>query len=318
MVRIRAFEERVKELYAAGRIRGLVHLSIGQEAVAAGVCAHLRADDYVVSTHRSHGHFIAKGLDPGSMMAELFGRRTGCCRGRGGSMHMGDLSRGILGGNGIVGAGLPLAVGAALSAHVRGTEQVSVAFFGDGASNQGTFHEALNLAAVLALPVLFACENNLYAVSVPQSRHMAVAHVADRASAYGMPGAVVDGNDVCALYEAAGGAIARARAGDGPSLLECKTYRWRGHGESDASGGSKYRPAQEVASWQERCPLRRAEAELRARGLATEGKLEKFRADAAAEMDSAVAFAEGSPWPEPEELAQFVFVNPDARGGRLL
>ncbi|MEE9240250.1 MAG: thiamine pyrophosphate-dependent dehydrogenase E1 component subunit alpha [bacterium] len=312
MARIRAFEEKLKDLYAAGKVRGLVHLSIGQEAVAAGVCAHLRREDYLVSNHRGHGHLIAKGLDSASMMAELFGRRDGCCRGRGGSMHMGDLSKGILGANGIVGAGLPIAVGAALSARVLETNHISVAFFGDGAANQGAFHEALNLAAVLKLPALFVCENNRYALSISQARHMAIAHVADRAAAYGMPGAVVDGNDVCAVFEAAGKAIARARAGKGPFLLECETYRWRGHGESDPSGGTKYRSAEEVAAWRERCPLVRAEGALLAGGISTKKKLAGLRSEAIAEMEAAVDFAEKSPWPDPEEFGEFAYV--DRRG----
>ncbi|MDA0999100.1 MAG: thiamine pyrophosphate-dependent dehydrogenase E1 component subunit alpha [bacterium] len=309
MVRIRAFEEKLKELYMAGRVRGLVHLSIGQEAVAAGVCTHLGNEDYLVSNHRGHGHLIAKGLDPPSMMAELFGREDGCCRGRGGSMHMGDLKKGILGANGIVGAGLPIAVGAALSARFRARGGISVVFFGDGAANQGTFHEAINLAAVLKMPVVFVCENNHYALSIPQSRHMAVTHVADRASAYGIPGAVVDGNDVCAVFEAAEEAILRARAGKGPFLLECKTYRWRGHGESDPSGGTKYRSAKEVKDWQKRCPIMQAESLLLREGAATKDVLARVRSEAQEEMESAVAFAEKSPWPDAADVLKFVYVD---------
>lgn len=309
MIRIRFFEEKLKELYAAGRVRGLVHLSIGQEAVAAGVCANLETEDYIVSNHRGHGHLIAKGLDPPSMFAELFGKQDGCCQGRGGSMHMGDLERGILGANGIVGAGLPIAAGAALSAKVLGKNHIAVVFFGDGAANQGTFHESMNLSAVLKLPVLFVCENNCYALSIPQSSHMAIAHVADRAIAYGMPGAVVDGNDVGAVFEATRKATARIRAGKGPYLLECETYRWRGHGESDPSGGSKYRPAEEIAKWQGRCPIERAENILLSSGLLTKEKLANFRTEAYSEIETAVAFAEISPWPEADKFAEFTYVD---------
>ncbi len=309
MIRIRFFEEKLRELYAAGRVRGLVHLSIGQEAVAAGVCANLRDEDYIVSNHRGHGHLIAKGLGPPSMIAELFGKQDGCCRGRGGSMHMGDLRRGILGANGIVGAGLPIATGAALSAKVLEKDHISVVFFGDGASNQGTFHESMNLAAVLKLPVLFVCENNCYALSIPQSSHMAVAHVADRALAYGMPGAVVDGNDVGAVFVAAKEAIARVRAGKGPYLFECKTYRWRGHGESDPSGGTKLRPAEEIAEWKGRCPIERAEKALLSGGLSTKRKLANLRSKILTEMEDAVTFAENSPLPEAVDFADFAYVD---------
>jgi TPP-dependent pyruvate/acetoin dehydrogenase alpha subunit len=233
MKKIREFETKAAELFAEGSIPGFVHLYIGEEAVATGVCANLKDSDYITSTHRGHGHIIAKGGDLKYMFAELFGKATGYCKGKGGSMHIADADRGILGANGIVGAGHNIAVGAGLSAKYRGTDQVCVCFFGDGSTNQGTFHESLNLASIWKLPVIFVCENNLYGISMHQSRHQAIQDVADRAVAYNIPGVVVDGNDVLAVYEAAKEAIDRARNGQGPTLIECKTYRQRGHFEGD-------------------------------------------------------------------------------------
>ena len=243
MLKIRFFEQRVVDAYSRGLVPGLAHLYIGEEAVAAGVCGVLREDDYITSTHRGHGHVIAKGADLKLMIAELNGKITGYCKGKGGSMHIADMNIGVLGANGVVGAGMPIAVGAAWSSKWRGTGQVTACFFGDGASNQGTFHESLNLASTHKLPVVFVCENNLYGISLCQTRHMAIADIAIRSTGYGIPGVIVDGNNVLEVYGAAQKAVKRARAGEGPSLIECKTYRWRGHHEGDPNqGGSAIAP----------------------------------------------------------------------------
>ena len=248
MVRIRQFEERVSREFADGNIPGSVHLYIGEEAVATGAIAHLKKEDYIMSTHRGHGHLIAKGGEPNKMMAELFAKKTGYCLGKGGSMHIADLNIGMLGAAGIVGSGIPIATGAALSAQMRGTDQVTICFFGDGASNIGRFHEGVNLASVWNLPVVFICENNLWAVSVPTTLSLNVPNVADRAVGYGIPGVVVDGMDVTAVYETAGEAVTRARNGQGPTLIEAKTYRFRGHFEGDSG---TYRPDEALKFAQE-------------------------------------------------------------------
>jgi TPP-dependent pyruvate/acetoin dehydrogenase alpha subunit len=252
MALIRAFELSVSELYRDGEIPGFVHTSLGQEAVAVGVCSRLRPDDYMATTHRGHGHCLAKGADPGGMMAELFAKVTGLCHGKAGSMHVADPARGILGANAIVGASVPIAVGAGLSSRLLGQGRVSVAFFGEGSVNQGAFHEAANLAAIWDLPVLFVCENNLYAEFTDSSRMTRVPSAAARAAAYGIEAEEVDGNDVAAMSEAAAGAIERCRAGAGPVLLEAHTYRWQGHYEGDAQ---PYKPAPEVERWKARDPL---------------------------------------------------------------
>ncbi|OIQ00422.1 MAG: pyruvate dehydrogenase (acetyl-transferring) E1 component subunit alpha [Syntrophobacteraceae bacterium CG2_30_61_12] len=304
MTRIRQFETRVQEFFAAGKIPGFVHLYIGEEAVATGACGTLGATDYITSTHRGHGHLIAKGGDLKLMMAEIFGRRTGYCKGKGGSMHIAAVELGILGANGIVGGGGPIANGAALAAKYRGTDQVVVCFFGDGASNQGTTQEALNLASAWKLPVVFVNENNGYGISCPTCKSMAVADIADRAAAYDIPGVVVDGNDVLAVYEAVAEAVKRARAGAGPSLIECKTYRWRGHFEGDAC---VYRDDQELADWVKKDPLQRFENKLLADGLLDAAKVESIRQEVARELDAAVAFAEQSPLPEAAEVLEDVY-----------
>ncbi|MBI3909641.1 MAG: thiamine pyrophosphate-dependent dehydrogenase E1 component subunit alpha, partial [Armatimonadetes bacterium] len=267
LVRLRAFEERVREIYMVSLMPGLAHLYIGQEAVAVGVCEALRQGDYLTSTHRGHGHFLAKGGDPGLMLAEIMGREAGYCRGKGGSMHIADISLGILGANGIVGAGIPIATGAALWMKISGQDRVVACFFGDGASNQGTFHEGLNLAALWRLPVVFICENNLYGISVRQDRHQKIADIADRAVAYGIPGEVVDGTDVLSVYESASRAVHRARNGDGPTLIECKVYRWLGHHAGDPA---HYRPAGELEAWKQRCPLKICRERLMSQGLLDE------------------------------------------------
>src|SRR5271170_4588376 len=253
---IRRFEEAAEDAYMRGLSYGTMHLSIGQEATAVGVCAALTDADYITSTHRGHGHCIAKGADVARMYAEFLGRETGYCHGRGGSMHIADLSKGNLGANGIVGGGIPIAVGAALSAKKRGAGAVAVSFFGDGANNEGAFHESLNIASIWKLPVIFVCENNQYAMSMAMARATAVANVADRASAYAIPGVIVDGNDFAAVAEASFQATERARAGEGPTLIEAKTYRTRGHSRSDRN---RYRSREEIEAWKARDPITRFE-----------------------------------------------------------
>ncbi len=313
MLTIRRFEERASALYLAGRLPGSVHLCIGQEAVAAGVCATLRRDDYVTSTHRGHGHCLAKGVDPGRMMAELLARRGGSCKGKGGSMHIADPSVGLLGANGIVGGGIPMAVGAALSAQLRGTDQVAVCFFGDGAGNQGTFHESLNLAAIWKLPVVFVCENNQFTELTYYRDVTAVDDFAIRASGYGIPGLLVDGQDVVAVYEAAEAAVRRARAGEGPTLLECKTYRFHGHreGERFVLGGNAYRAEQEIERMRrERDPLALGARRLLELELLDQAGLARLDAEVQAEIDAAVVFAEASPEPTGEEALEDLFAAP--------
>ncbi len=304
MVRVREFETKVSELFAQGKIPGFVHLYIGEEATAVGTCANLRDDDYITSTHRGHGHCLAKGGDMKLMMAELFGKKTGYCKGKGGSMHIADVDMGILGANGIVGGGLAIAPGAGLAAKLRGTDQVTTCFFGDGASNQTTFHEGINLASIWRLPVIFVCENNEYGISLHQSRHQRIADVADRAVAYGIPGVVVDGNDVMAVYEAVAEAVKRARAGEGPTLIEAKTYRWRGHFEGDPT---VYRDEKEVAEWKARCPIERFGKHLIEMDIATEKELNTIKAEVDAEVEEAVRFAQESPLPAPEEALEDVY-----------
>ncbi|MBI2859062.1 MAG: thiamine pyrophosphate-dependent dehydrogenase E1 component subunit alpha, partial [Chloroflexi bacterium] len=264
MVTIRRFSEAVVKVSYSGEVATGVHVAIGQEAVAAGVCAHLRRDDQVVTTHRGHGHMIAKGSDTKLMMAELFGKKTGYCKGKGGEMHISDMSAGVIGSFAVVGEGLPVATGAALADQMRGTDSVAVCFFGDGAACQGTFHESLNLASIWKLPVVFVCENNMYAIFTPTSAVVSVTNIADRAAGYSMPGVIVDGQDVMAVFEAAEKAVRRARAGEGPTLLECKTYRYAGHEGADDSwlSAHPYRSAEELAAWKKRDPIALFEARL--------------------------------------------------------
>jgi len=306
MLRIRRFEDKVSELFAAGRIPGFVHLYIGEEAVAVGACAALRGDDYITSTHRGHGHCIAKGGDLRYMMAELFGKRAGYCKGKGGSMHIADIGLGILGANGIVAAGIPIAVGAGLSAKMRGTDQVALTFFGDGASNRSTFHEGINLAAIWDLPVIFLCENNLYAQTTPAWAETSVENIADRAVAYSLPGVIVDGNDVVAVYDAVAEAARRARKGEGSTLVECKTYRWRGHWEGDPQ---KYRSQTEVKKWMEKCPIKRFKTHLKEIGILTDQDFIAIEETVRREVDEAVEFAENSPYPTPEEALEDVYAS---------
>jgi len=304
MVTIRLFEEKVHELFTAGQIPGFVHLYIGEEAIATGVCSALRTDDYITSTHRGHGHTIAKGARLNPMMAELFGRRTGYCKGKGGSMHIADFSIGMLGANGVVGGGFNIATGAGLSAKIRKTDQVAVCFFGDGASNRGTFHEAINMASAWKLPVLFVCENNQWASTTPYRTTTAIENIADRARGYGIPGVVVDGNDVFAVQDAAAEAVARARAGQGPTLLEAKTYRIMGHYVGDPE---KYRTRDEVNQMKALCPITRFEEGCKADQTLSPNDLQQVRQAVASEVEAAVAFAQASPYPEPEEAMEDLF-----------
>jgi pyruvate dehydrogenase E1 component alpha subunit len=308
MQTIRLFEGRIVDLYARGLIPGLAHLYIGEEAVAAGVCATLREDDYITSTHRGHGHVIAKGAELKLMMAELFGKRTGYCKGKGGSMHIADMEAGILGANGIAGGGLPIAVGAGWSAKWRDTDQVTACFFGDGASNNGTFHESLNLASLHKLPVIFVCENNLYGISVCQTKHQPITDIATRATSYDMPGIVVDGNDVVEVYQAATKATKRARAGVGPTLLECKTYRWRGHHEGDPNQGARYRTKDEISVWMEKCPIQRLSNKILKEKIATIKKLETIDREITEVIDKAVEFAQTSEFSTVEEMYEDVYI----------
>jgi pyruvate dehydrogenase E1 component alpha subunit len=304
---IRAFEERVAKLFAEGRIPGFVHLYAGEEAVGVGAIECLTDEDYITSTHRGHGHCIAKGVPVGEMMAELFGKSDGCCRGKGGSMHVADLSRGMLGANGIVGGGPPLAAGAALTAKVLKTGAVTVCFFGDGAAEQGTTHEAMNLAAVWKLPVVFVCENNQFAESTPWTYHCAATSIADRAASYNMPGVLVQGDDVIAVCEAAGEAVARARRGEGPSLIEARTWRYFGHFEGDQV---TYRTAEQSVDYrQQHDPLTLFAGQASERNLLTREDIDRIDRDAEKQVDAAIEFAEKSPLPAPEEALTDVYVT---------
>ncbi len=309
MVRIREFESRVRDLAMANEIPGFVHVSIGEEASATGVCAAMRPTDRITSTHRGHGHLIAKGGRVAQMMAEIYGKRTGYCKGKGGSMHIVDFALGILGANGIVGAGLPIATGSALAAVVSGRDDVTACFFGDGASNEGTFHESLNLAAVWKLPVVFVCENNGFGEFTPMQTVTSVKDIAVRAQAYGIPGHIVDGNDVVEVYQYASDAFARARAGEGPTLLECKTYRWEGHvvGEQAFLGSGAYRSEAEINEWKARCPLIRFQKFAAASGRISEAELRKIEEETKVEVEAAVKFARESPLPDPSEVTDDVY-----------
>ena len=298
MVKIRCFEERAVELFMAQELPGFLHSYLGQEAVAAGACACLHEDDYITSTHRGHGHVIAKGLQLDRMMAELFAKATGYCKGKGGSMHITDFSKGVLGANGIVAAGVPIATGAALSAKMRKSGQVVVCFFGDGGSNQGAFFEAANLGAVWSLPVVYVCENNLYAVSTHQRRHQTIEDISTRAVAFGFPGVSADGNDPIAVYRAVAPAVHRARQGKGPTLIECKTYRWLGHYVGDPGS---YRPVDEVAEWKGKDPVPRYERYLQEQGVMSAADIESVHERVKREVEAAVEFARSSPFPQPED-----------------
>ncbi len=307
MRRIRRFEEKLQELVFAGKLAGFLHLYAGQEAVAVGVCMHLGDADFVASNHRGHGHCIAKGVDVRGMLAEIFGRSTGVCKGKGGSMHIADMDKGMLGANGIVGAGIPLTTGAALTAQVKRTGGVAVAFFGDGATNQGQFHESLNMASLWKLPALFVAENNGYGEFTPTEFVVPVEDIAERAASYAMRSEVADGMDFFDVWQKAGEAIAHARAGRGPTLLECKTYRFFGHFVGDPMS---YRTKQEAESWiQHRDPLQRFEVRVLEAGLAEADALRTIDGEVEAELARAVAEAEAAPLPDPGEVATDVYAR---------
>lgn len=306
MVKIRNFELTVEKFFFEGEIPGFVHLYIGEEATATGVMANLRPTDYIQSTHRGHGHTIAKGADLKRMMAEIFGKSTGCCKGKGGSMHIADFSVGMLGANGVVGGGFTMATGAALAHKMQKTDGVAVAFFGDGASNRGTFHEAANMAAVWKLPVIFLCENNQWASTTPYLTTTSVADIADRAQGYGMPGVIVDGNDVFAVYEAAKELIDRARRGEGPAILECKTYRIKGHFVGDPE---MYRTKEEVQKvLQETDPIPRFEDKVLKSKVMAKEELEAITKKVQADLNEALDFARTSPEPEVAALYEGLYV----------
>jgi pyruvate dehydrogenase E1 component alpha subunit len=304
MLVIRLFEEKVEELFAAGAIAGTTHPSSGEEAVAVGACAALRKGDFVTSTHRGHGHFIAMGGDPNRIMAELFGKQTGYSRGRGGSQLMADYSLGFLGANGITGGSIPLATGVALAARIKSRQRVVLCFFGDGAANQGTFHESLNMAGIWNLPIVYLCVNNMYAMSMPVGKAMAIRDIADRAASYGFPGATVDGNDVIGVRDAVAAACRRARDGLGPTLVECKTYRLSGHSRGDTR---IYRSAGEEAAWKARDPIRLLRQRLMQDGLLDREKDRSLRRNARQVVNQAVRFARQSPDPDPGKADQGVF-----------
>jgi TPP-dependent pyruvate/acetoin dehydrogenase alpha subunit len=305
MLTIRCFEERASADYHAGKIYGVVHCYIGEEAVAVGVCAALESGDQIISTHRGHGHCIAKGADLERMMAELYGRRTGYCKGKGGSMHIADFGIGMLGANGIVGGGISIVTGAALAAQMEGNGRVAVSFFGDGASNAGPFHECLNIAASWKLPVVYVCENNLYAAQTSAASTQGLEDVAARAAGYGILGTVVDGNDIFAVNQAAYRAVERARKGEGPTLIECKTYRWRAHTERKAQPDP--RDKSEIEGWKSKDPIARLMRQLEAQQQLSEADWQAMQADVQGQIDAAVAFAESSPFPSPQHALEDVF-----------
>ncbi|MBG9790867.1 thiamine pyrophosphate-dependent dehydrogenase E1 component subunit alpha [Brevibacillus laterosporus] len=302
---IRFFDEKVDEFFAKGLIHGTTHLCVGQEATAAGAIAVLQPEDKITSTHRGHGHCIAKGADVNKMMAELFGRETGYCKGKGGSMHIADVDKGNLGANGIVGGGIPIAVGAALTSQMRKLGYVTISFFGDGASNEGSFHESVNMASIWKLPVIFFCENNQYGMSGPVTEMVNIEHIADRSKAYGIPGVVVDGNDLFAVMNAVAEAAERARRGEGPTLIEAKTYRYKGHSKSDAK---KYRTREEEMDWRKnRDCIKKLQEVLIEKGLLTQEQAKEIEQQAKKEIEEAVVFAEESPMPSLDTLEEDVY-----------
>lgn len=306
MYLIRKFEEGAEDCYTRGLIHGTMHLSIGQEASAVGSCMVLEPDDQITSTHRGHGHCVAKGAQASKMFAEFFGKETGYCKGRGGSMHIADFESGNLGANGIVAGGIPIAVGAALTSKRLKTNKVVLCFFGDGANNEGAFHESLNMASVWKLPVVFICENNKYGMSTSTERSTSVPQIAQRAASYSMPGVTVDGNDLSAISQAVSEAVARARDGDGPSLIESMTYRWRGHSKSDRN---RYRTKEEIAEWMEKDPILRLSALLREHDIVTEQDIKDIEASVDEEIAEAIEFARTSPDPLTEDVTRDVYTE---------
>lgn len=308
MQTIRRFEERASDDFHGGGIYGVVHSYIGEEAVAVGVCSALNRSDQIISTHRGHGHCIAKGADLDRMMAELYGRETGYCKGKGGSMHIADFGIGMLGANGIVAGGIPIVTGAGLAAQLDGDGRVAVSFFGDGASNAGPFHESLNIAAAWKLPMLYVCENNLWSAQTNSLNTLALPDVAARAAGYGMPGVIVDGNDVIAVYEAAVDAVARARAGDGPTLIECKTYRWRAHTERKEQADR--RPPEEIEHWKKDDPIKRFREYIGThQGQLSDEEWEAMDREVLEEIEKSVSFAKASPFPTPDAALDDVFAR---------
>lgn len=304
MVRIRKFEEKLYYLFSTRAMPGSMHQYNGEEAVAVGVCANLDKSDYITSTHRGHGHCIAKGADINAVMAEMFAKKTGCCKGMGGSMHIADFSVGMLGANGIVGAGIPHAVGAGWTCKYKKNGRVAVAFFGDGASNEGAFHEGLNLAAVWKLPVIFVCENNLYGFSTHYRRVTPIENIADRAVSYGMPGVIADGMDVLDVYEKANKAVERARRGEGPTLIECKTYRYMGHSRFEKP---TYRTKEELEEWKLRDPIPNFAKYLKNQYSVNEEELRKIDSEVEQEIENAVTFAENSPDTDPLDYRKYIY-----------
>jgi pyruvate dehydrogenase E1 component alpha subunit len=304
MHKIRFFEETVDDLFARGLVHGTMHLSIGQEASAVGSVFALRSDDYILSTHRGHGHCIAKGADINLMMAEFLGKDTGYCRGRGGSMHIADIQGRNLGANGVVGGGIPLAVGVGLSLQMQATDEIIMCFFGDGAANQGAFHEALNMAAIWCLPVVYICENNQYGMSMSTKRAFNIDRISLRADSYGMPGVTVDGNDTGAVYDAASEAVERARSARGPTLVECVTYRWKGHSKSDQE---LYRTKEEIETWKEKDPIKRFRELLVSEGTLTEEEAARIEEEASRTIAAALEFATSSPEPDVDTILEGVY-----------
>jgi len=306
MYRIRIFEEEVLEFYKFGKMPGLAHVYIGEEAVASGACATLKSGDYAGSTHRGHGHVIAQGADTKRMMAEILGKKDGQCKGKGGSMHIMDMSKGILGANGIVGAGIPIATGAAYMAKMKNTDQVTLSFFGDSACNEGTFHESLNMASAWKLPIVYIIENNLYGISVALNRVVNVENLSVRAQGYGIKGISIDGNDVLKVYETVKEAVDFARAGNGPTLIECKTYRWKGHHSGDPA--TAYRTREEEEAWKERCPIKSFREYLVNNGY-HEQEIVNLETGIIEEIKAASKFAEASPYPDPKEAFTDIFAE---------
>jgi TPP-dependent pyruvate/acetoin dehydrogenase alpha subunit len=307
MLEIREFEMKAREIFRSGKMPGFIHLYIGEEAVAAGVCAQLNTDDYVASTHRGHGHALAKGISARAVMAELMGAVDGCSGGRGGTMHLYDPSVGFLGSNGVVPPGILIAAGAALSSKIMGSHRVAVSFFGDGAVNNGAFHEGLNLAATWNLPVLFVCENNLYATEMPFDRATKNTDVASRAAAYSMPGIQVDGNNVLEVYEKTGEAVERARCGEGPTLIECLTYRWHGHHDGDP--GTAYRSKEQIAQWKANDPIARLRQQAISASWATADDFKKIDREVNKTIQDCAEFALASPQPATSTALDHVFFN---------
>lgn len=305
MLEMRLFEERIADLYRRGLVPSSAHVYIGQEAVATGVCASLREDDYLLATHRGHAHNIARGAPLDKLAAEILGKATGLCGGRGGSFRACYVKAGVLYSYPIVGSNIPIAAGVGLSIKLRKTDQVVACFFGDGAANIGDFHEGLNLASLWKLPVIFVCENNLYAISVSVKRSTSVENIADRAVSYNMPGVIVDGNDVIAVHRAACEAVERARSGRGPTLIECKTYRWLGHHVGDP--GTAYRTKEEVEEWKKKCPIKRLKAKLLETGLLTKKDADTIEKEVERKVEEAMEFAIKTPYPSPDELMKYLF-----------